>query len=327
LKITKGLIGISIGVTSGILWGLNDVFTNIYSAKIDFLDGAITALIFSLLLAFMQDFISSNGIFCYSYLKNKHKMIINAKQLTKNKKVILFLFLSALFAGPFGMVAGIAGISYAGPLYAGTITSCYPLVTLIFAIFFLNENTSKRKFIGIILSVIAVVSISITGSHTGGPDVIIGIIFSICAMLGWGIESIFFSLALKNSIYKHTAWLLAIRQISSSMLYVICFLFMLMFFQESVLKVLSVFFIPQIIVVCILSASFSYLFYYNAIKRIGPSLGTTLNSAFIFWAGFFSILFSITTVTINFVVWGSLLILGIYLATKGTRERNTEYCV
>ena len=65
----------------------------------------------------------------------------------------------------------------------------------------------------------------------------------------------------------------------------------------------------------------SYIAYYNAIKRIGASLGTTFNATFIFWAGVFSIVFNLTEVTLNFVLWGMVLIIGIYFATNSNDSK------
>ena len=313
-KYSYKTIGILVGILSGCLWGLNDVFTNIFSSKMDVITTAIITIIFSLLLAFVQDFTSSISILSYHFFKNK---VTFFNQLKKTKKVIFILIIAAIFAGPFGMVAGIAGISYAGPIYAGVITSCYPITALILSIIFLKERPTKLKIIGIIISVIAVIFISIIGSNNGGISIITGIIFAFCAMLGWGAESILFSLALKKVDNLDTSFLLAIRQLCSMISYFICLFIILIFYSHDVKIVFDNFFTtPIMIFLCIITAMTSYLAYYNTIKVVGASLGTTFNATFIFWAGIFSILFQISHITMNFVIWGIILILGIYFATK-----------
>ncbi|MBK2027201.1 DMT family transporter [Allofrancisella guangzhouensis] len=309
------LFGIFVGVLSGVLWGLNDVYINIFSIKMEILSTGLLTIVFSLLLAFVQDTSSSLSIFGYHYFSSPQTFFTRVKSL---KKIFWLLCLAAIFAGPLGMVAGIVGISYAGPIYAGVVTSCYPIVALVLAIFFLKEKPTNLKILGIVLSVLAVIFISIAGEHHGGNETVIGIMFAFCAMLGWGLESILFSLALKKATEDHSSFLLATRQFCSAMSYLFCLTFFYVFFPLELLKVLERFFMIKILIICVVSAMTSYIAYYYAIKRIGASLGTTFNATFIFWAGFFSIVFHLEKVTLNFIIWGGVLVIGIYFATKET---------
>lgn len=309
-------MGIIIGVLSGLLWGLNDVFTDIFSHHVLDASTAISFVIFALLLALMQDAFSAGAIFSYHASQNQIKS--NIKHIPKT---IFLLGAAAICAGPLGMVAGIAGISYAGPIYAGVVTSCYPVVALLLAIIFLKERPTKLKVMGIVLTVSAVISISIAGQDSGGSNVGIGLLFASCAMLGWGMESILFSIAEKRT-HQPVSWLLAIRQSCSAISYLIILIFIAIYFPNELMQVASDFFIPIMILACVISASTSYLAYYHAIKKIGASLGTTFNASFIFWAGIFSIMFNIADVTLTFAIWGGVLIVGIYFATDGTFRRR-----
>jgi drug/metabolite transporter (DMT)-like permease len=306
-----------------VLWGLNDVAINIFSQKLTVLDTALATIVFSLLLAFVQDFSSSSSIFGYHFIKNRKQF---GTKILHIRKVMFLLFFAAIFAGPLGMVAGIVGISYAGPIYAGVITSCYPVVALLLAIMFLKEKPTWLKILGIGMSVFAVIFISIAGEHGSGPQVLLGMLFAACAMFGWGAESTLFSLAIQRDNYSDTSLLLAIRQIFSSTSYLICLIFFFIFFHDELARIAHQFFDFKIMIfICVLSAMTSYLAYYNAIKRIGASLGTTFNATFIFWAGIFSVIFGISHITTNFVIWGIVLVVGIYFATKGTVSKKTLY--
>lgn len=308
-------MGIIIGVLSGLLWGLNDVFTDIFSHQVLDASAAIHFIIFALLLALMQDAFSAGAIFSYHASQKTFKP--NLKYIPKT---IVLLGIAAICAGPLGMVAGIAGISYAGPIYAGVVTSCYPVVALILAIIFLKERPTKLKIIGIILAVSAVISISVAGQSSGGSNIAIGILFASCAMVGWGMESILFSVAEKRT-HQPVSWLLAIRQSCSAISYLMILIVIAIYYPHQILDVASDFFIPIMILACVISASTSYLAYYHAIKKVGASLGTTFNASFIFWAGIFSIAFNIADVTLTFAIWGAVLIVGIYFATDGTLRR------
>ncbi len=305
-------MGIIIGIISGMLWGLNDVLTNIYSEQALFSTATFAVLVFALALSLMQDSFSCLGIFVYHHIRGS--LIKNWRKTTLQN--FWPLVIAAICAGPLGMVAGIMGIAYAGPVYAGVVTSCYPVIALLFAMILLREKPTKVKVVGIILSVIAVMFISITGVRSGAEHILIGLIFASCAMIGWGMESILFSIAQKSST-QDVSWLLAIRQSASALSYLLILIILLIVDYVQTWQVMSHLFLPLLMIGCVLSASSSYLAYYHAIKRIGASLGTTFNASFIFWAGIFSVIFNITHVEHSFVVWSIMLIIGIYFASKG----------
>ncbi|WP_119344090.1 DMT family transporter [Facilibium subflavum] len=305
-------MGIIIGVLSGMLWGLNDVFANIYSQQALVNNTTLAVIILALFLSLMQDAFSCASIFGYHHFKGTFK-----KNLKQNKKSFLLLCVAAICAGPLGMVAGIVGIAYAGPVYAGVITSCYPVVALLLAIVFLRERPTRLKIMGIILSVISVIFISIAGERSGITNISIGLLFAVCAMIGWGMESILFSVAAKKTD-QDTSWLLAVRQFCSAISYVVILSVLFYVKKGQFIAMLQGVFLPLLILGCVVTAATSYLAYYHAIKRIGPSLGTTFNASFIFWAGIFSVLFHIASLHASFIAWGSVLILGIYFASSGT---------
>ena len=312
----KGIfLGTIIGIISGILWGLNDVLTNIYSEHALFSNTTFTVLVFALVLSLLQDGFSCIGIYTYHQLKGSFR-----NNIAKTEPNSFWpLIIAAICAGPLGMAAGIMGITYAGPIYAGVITSCYPVVTLLLAMIFLREQPTKIKITGVIISVIAVMFISISGIRSSAEHTIIGLIFASCAMLGWGAESILFSIAQRSST-QDVSWLLAIRQSVSALSYLIILSLLLLVDYPKTWLVINQLFLPLLIAGCVLSASTSYLAYYHAIKRIGASLGTTFNASFIFWAGVFSIIFNITDIKKSFILWSILLVTGIYFASKGNRK-------
>ena len=314
-------MGIIIGIISGMLWGLNDVLTNVYSEHALSSSTTFTVLVFALALSLMQDSFSCLGI--YSYHSARGSLRKNAAQTTH--KNFWPLIIAAICAGPLGMMAGIMGIAYAGPVYAGVVTSCYPVVALLLAMVLLREKPTRIKTIGIFLSVIAVIFISIAGVHSGAENILIGLIFASCAMLGWGMESILFSIAQKSST-QDVSWLLAVRHSASSLSYLLIFTVLLIVDYQQTWQVLSQLFLPLLIIGCVLSASSSYLAYYHTIKRIGASLGTTFNASFIFWAGIFSVIFNITQVQLSFALWSVVLIAGIYCASRGNKKYTQVAC-
>ena len=304
------MIGLLIGVISGFLWGLNDVFTNLLSLHIH-IDGVHTVIIFALFLAFLQDAFSCAGIMSYHKIQGEFKAKLN-----QSKVIFWVILIAAICAGPLGMVAGIMGITYAGPVYAGVITACYPVVALILAIKILGIKPTKLKVFGIVLSIVAVMSISIEGLDAGRhPELLLGMGFAVIAMFGWGLESVMFALASEKSSLK-PSWILGIRQMVSATSYLIILAIYLAINGGEVLSVVSQMNVWWLVFACIISASFSYLTYYNAIKKIGPSLGTVFNATFIFWAAIISASIGISVLNEFFWVWAVLLIMGIFLSTR-----------
>ena len=307
-------IGLLIGILSGFLWGLNDVFTNLFSSNVG-ITNIHMVLIFALSLAFLQDAFSSLGIMTY------HRTQGNFKQKLKSSRSIIWIVLfAAISAGPLGMVAGIMGIAYAGPVYAGVITSCYPIVALILAAFLLRMKPSKLKLFGMLLSVFAVVCISIQGldAGVGHHNILIGMCFATVAMLGWGVESVMFTLA-SNRTQLTPSWILGVRQFFSAGSYLIILVGYAIFSEGDVLRELAKINNIWFMLACVLSASFSYLTYYNTIRKIGPGLGTVFNATFVFWAAVISAAIGISVLEPLFWAWAVLLICGIACATKEKR--------
>lgn len=303
-----------VGIFSGLLWGLNDVFTNIIG-HFEFQKNLTIIIVFSLALAWFQDICSSCAIFSYNFKRN-FKF-----QLKQSKSSWSWLLIAAIFAGPLGMVAGIIGIDFAGPVYAGAITSCYPIVTLILALFFLKDQLNLTKLIGICLSIIATIAISILGEHSHIKYVSLGIFFASVAMIGWGLESVLLTHAYQKT-HSNIALLLAIRQLFSSFFYLLILtilLFLNFHFLNSILIIIEH---PILLFLCIITAASSYLAYYYFIKFVGPSLATVFNATFIFWSAVFSNLFHLDSTPNGFWLWASLLLIGLYFAEVGRNQKN-----
>ena len=297
-----------VGILSGLLWGLNDVYTNILSSHV-LVQPVCIVIIFALLLAFFQDFSSFLAIIFYHRVKGEFR-----SKVIKSGIVFKYILIAAIFAGPLGMVCGIMGITYAGPVYASVITACYPACAMILSIRLLGAKPNKIKIVGVFLTIFAMVCISIDGLSIGGEShLLIGMFFALIAMIGWGLESVLVS---KVSIESDFApsWLLGMRQMISSFSYLVILLLFVIFNYTDVVYVCSSISDIWLILACIVSALFSYITYYNTIRNIGASLGTIFNSTFIFWAALISAAFGITRLSEVFWYLAILLVFGIFLS-------------
>jgi drug/metabolite transporter (DMT)-like permease len=305
-----------IGVLSGLLWGINDVFTNILSSHI-LVQPVCVVIIFALLLAFFQDFSSFLAIMLY------HKSLGGFQgKVARSRVVFKYIFIAAIFAGPLGMVCGIMGITYAGPVYASVITACYPACAMILSIRLLGVKPNNTKIAGVFLTILAMVCISIDGLSIGGePHLLIGMFFALIAMIGWGLESVLVSKVSLGSDFS-PSWLLGMRQMISSLSYLLILLLFFMYDFTDVAYVFSSINSIWLVLACIVSALFSYITYYNTIRNIGASLGTIFNSTFIFWAALISALLGITRLGEAFWYLAILLIFGVFLSFY---DKNTLF--
>ena len=296
-----------VGILSGLLWGMNDVFTNLLGLHVA---GSlfVFSLIFALILALLQDGISSCAIFC-SYFLSKNISVITKDGYAGKR----YLFFAAVLAGPLGLLAGILGIKYAGAVYAGAITACYPIIALLGARFFLQEQLSNVKYTGILFSVIALIAISIEGGYGAGVPKLLGIMFSLIATFGWGVESILFTKAYRLNNCNSSS-LLAIRQFYSALLYLFILSILLLINKSWVVAVMGQLHHIVLLTACVASACISYVTYYFVIKKLGASLGTMFNSTFIFWSALISLLVGLSHVTMWFWLWALVMLGGIFLS-------------
>ena len=307
--------GLLIGIISGMTWGLNDVLANLYSTSL----GSVLLLgmiFFSLTLSAFQDGISS--LLLLSYWGSKG---LNKQYWGEMRPCLWLLLISALFSGPLGMASGIVGIAYAGPVYAGVVTSCYPIIALILSILFLKESTHVWKVLGILLSVLAVIMIAVEGAQSHIQNFYLGMGFAFMAMLGWGMESVIFSY-INARVVLPSSWILAIRQLSAACYSIVILLCLLCGHWVDIL-IFKKLFAPMgniWMIGCIVTAMLSYLFYYMTIKRIGASMGTVFNATFVFWAALISIAIGLSQLTGLFWIWSFILVLGIVLSC--TFQRN-----
>ena len=311
--------GLIIGICSGMLWGLNDVFTNLFSYDVaEQINHINDLIIFSLGLAFMQDLFSSSMLTGFHAITGQFP-----RHFARSSAVVWVMVFAGLFAGPFGMVAGIMGIAYAGPVYAGVITSCYPVVALVFGVLIVKDSINFQKVAGILVAVCAVVLISIQGAEHESENLILGMLFATIAMLGWGLESVLFSYAYIKTGLPPT-WLLGIRQFSSTSAYFLILIGLVIAEWHEVWRLLAQMADLPMIAACLLTAMFSYIAYYLAIRQIGPSLGTIFNATFIFWAAVISMVIGISVLKWSFWLWAVMLIAGMCLALTADRPRKPD---
>ena len=300
-----------IGILSGLFWGANDVFTALLSQHV-VLSSVFAMLVFSALLAFVQDLCSAASI--VGYYSCCSRWTVLWRKMASARKIIL---VSAFCAGPLGLLCSILAILNLGPVYAGAITAGYPLVALLGSRFYLRESLSRQRVFGVLIGVVAVVLIVLLDRSSGAsPHFLLGVCFAVVALLGWGMEAVFFSAAYNRTGVNSSA-LLAMRQMCSSFFY---FLILLVCssscsgFYSLVVQVVSG---HGLMILCVLSAGLSYLAYYYCIKVLSASTATLFNVTFIFWSAIISSIIGFAVLPALFWCGAVLLFAAVFFALRG----------
>lgn len=302
-------IGITSGVLSGVLWGLDTVLTGIILSKTPFISNGQAIMLAPIISAFLHDIFSS--IWMMLYLVSKGQFIKTIKLLSTRSG--RFVALAALFGGPIGMAAYLLAINYIGAGYTASISAIYPAVGAFFAYIFLKEKLSIRGWIGLGLSIISIIVLGYASDNNVGSNFFIGFIFALVCVLGWSLESVICAYGMKDDEVNSTQ-ALQIRQLVSALFYGI--IIVPLIGGIGLTKVVLTSNVSIIIIVTALVGTLSYNFYYRAIDKVGPVKATGLNVTYSIWAIVFDVLLLGNTITIKLIICAILIIIGSVLVSK-----------
>lgn len=136
-------------------------------------------------LVYLRQFIGGI-IFVGFFLLYKKIPLPTAKQFKW-----LFLMSLIMFVSANGLSTW--GVKYIPPGLGALIGALYPLVVVILErLFFKNKQANMLTFLGLILSIIGIVLIfSKNNFSNNNPNFLLGIVFSITAMVSWSLGTIF----------------------------------------------------------------------------------------------------------------------------------------
>ncbi|WP_185819844.1 DMT family transporter [Salibacterium salarium] len=107
------------------------------------------------------------------------------------------IFMQALLTVTLYTVFQLYGLTYAGPVSVGIITSITPAVVLVLSVFLLRERLNLKKISAVALAIIAVLIMEIAGVDPEGGGSSIGILFMLLAVVSL---SLFFIYAKKFTV-------------------------------------------------------------------------------------------------------------------------------
>lgn len=310
MKSKKYAAGVLNGVCSGALWGMDTVLMGIAGAMTIF-NAAEAVFIAAFVTAFFHDAFSAMWTFIYLASKKQIKQLIKAVKT----RSALFVALAATLGGPVGMSGYLLAISLIGPSYTAIISSLYPAVGATLSFLILKERINKKAWIGLIGAVIGVVLLGYTPGNSSMN--VLGFLCAFLCVIGWGSECVISAYGMKDEAVT-SEFALQIRQFTSAVVY--GFLVIpIAGAADLSFKVLRSNALWCLLAIA-LAGTASYLCYYGAIYKIGPTKAMGLNITYVVWAFIFEKLF----ITRNFMLGQDLktifcallVIAGVYFVVK-----------
>lgn len=310
----KYKLGVLSGVSSAIMWGTDTVLMGVVGAMTIF-SPIESAFIAAFVTAFFHDAFSAMWTFLFLAFKRQLSGLLKAFKT----KSALYVVIAALMGGPIGMSGYLLAINFIGPSYTAIISSLYPAVGAILSYFLLKERINKKAWFGLSCAVIGVI---LLGYEPGESSInMIGFLFAFLCVFGWGSECVICSYGMKDEAVT-SEFALQIRQLTSAIVYGV----VLIPFVGGI--GLSIDVLKDNVFWWIAGTAFtgtvSYLCYYNAIYKIGPTRAMGINITYVVWSIIFDKLFLTKgfdlSKDIKVVVCALLVIVGVYFVAKQPEE-------
>ena len=306
--------GIVFGGLSGLTWGADTVFLGLLLTMSPFIDTELYLAFGFIVAAFFHDM--SSSIFMIAYMKKNNLLKESVRTIFTKAGVIIVL--ASIMGGPVGMTGYLMGIKYAGPAYTATFSAIYPAIGAFFAHFLLREQLSKRAWIGILIGVSGVIGLGYSPINLiDYPNFKIGIFYILLCVVGWSLETVIIAYGMKYGNIKPEIAMF-IRQTISFLVYGILIV-PLISGQQLVAEIFKSRMLFMVGAVAI-SGTISYLLWYRSIEIIGAARATVLNITYMVWAIILQVLIFKTEISLNFILFSCLIILGVILVIGNPKE-------
>jgi drug/metabolite transporter (DMT)-like permease len=232
------------------------------------------------------------------------------------------VLVGSILGAMLGMGGYMTGLQLAGPAYTLPITTLYPAVAAICALFVLKENIPPRGWIGLILCVSGAVLVGyVPPAGLTGAYFYWGIAFAGIAALGWGTEGVCITSAMD----------FVEPEIALNMYYLTSVLFYLglavpcasMFLEIELTDVSGLFLRSGGTKILALAGAVclcSYLCWYKSMNMIGVSRAMSLNIGYALWGILFSALFAEVELTGTLIVGSMIIFAGMCLVIGNPRK-------
>jgi drug/metabolite transporter (DMT)-like permease len=320
----KGLIS---GILSGATWGLDAVLLGVVMVMTPFVENPILLLAGGIVCSALHDIFSAIWLLGIMGAQGKLKGLGKA-MISRDGR---FCMLAALFGGPLAMTFYTIGISVGGAALTASVTAIYPILGTALAVLILKEKTGLQTWIGLFISVIGIIVIGWSPSSGGESNLLLGILISLVAAIGWATEGVVSGYGMKDGNVD-PKMALTIRYIVSSLVYL--FVVAPIFvggFADSLAGYAAIFADTGCWILLAVTAFIgmsSFFCWYTSIDNIGAGKALCLNVTYSFWSVVFSLLLSIFlpqyfsgVFTVYIAIGSVLIITGVTLATLYTPKK------
>lgn len=275
------------GVIAGITWALETLILGIALKMAPFISTQEAITLAPFVSTFIHDGFSAIWATLYNSLRGNEREVRKILKTPSGK----FVILAAIIGGPIGMTGYVLTVNNLGPSIGAVASAIFPAVGAVLAYFFLKEKMQWYQWIFLVITLLGVYGLS-DSSSLNIRNLSLGLIGVVMCAFGWGIEAVILAKSLKNDDVKD-AYALQIRQTTSAIVYGVIILPIINGWPV----VISLFTnakaeeVVLVIALAGLFATISYLFYYKAISKIGPSKAMALDVTYAAWAVIFTVLF------------------------------------
>lgn len=308
--------GASIGLASGFFWALDTILIGLVLSSTTFMSFMEIALVAPLLATFLHDFMSA--IWMLLLMAFRGQLVDTIKKIKTRSG--LFVMLAATLGGPVGMTFYVLAVQNIGASFTAVISSAYPAVGALFAFLLLKDKLSRRNWIGLLISMGFITLLSYSGNLFSGVTISIGLIFVLLCVFGWGMESVICAYGMKDDQIQPEQALL-IRQLTSSAVFgfIIIPAFISHSYTVQVVNTSAFLFIVFIA----LAGTLSYVFYYKAIKLVGPVRAMGMNISYAAWAIILEVILLGADFSLKYFAIALMIILGSVLTVMQNKNEIT----
>jgi drug/metabolite transporter (DMT)-like permease len=296
--------GLSVGLISGLTYGLFSTFVVVASAKQP-LAGAVGLFAAPYVASAINDLIAAIWLLIYNAQTGRIREIGRSLKTFPGLMVIL----GAILGGPIANGAYLMGLSMAGA-YAIPISALFTLFGALFARIILKQKITKRVGFGMFVCVIGAIIINWVKPE-GGSNFTLGIICAFIAAIGWGLEGV---LAAFGSATIDSDIAVNIREGASGLinaLVVLPIIGALGLFSKTFMAGTPIMWLA----IAGLCAAVSFLTWYKSNCMVGCAIGMSLNMTYVFFGVVLSILFLGSPVTPTIVIGSLVVFLGALLVS------------
>jgi drug/metabolite transporter (DMT)-like permease len=311
--------GLLLAVVSGMIFGVDGLLIGRSSAFAPFDDPALLLLV-PLFSAGIHDFCSACLLTLLTFRTGRMRELGRSFRSGPGRSVIAGSLLGAVF----GIGGYMAALRLAAPAYVLPITTAYPAVAAVLAVFVLKERIPPRAWGGLILCIAGAAAVGYVPPEGGtGGLFYLGLAFAVLAAFGWGAQGVC-STSGMDFIEPEVA--LNMYYLISAALYLLLLipLACLVLGGHEGWADLSRRFLASrgtaFVALAGFVGSISYLCWSRAMNRVGVSRAMALHISYALWGILFSFLFTDARITSVLVAGALIIFAGMFLVIGNPRD-------